>query len=188
MLTIPNALTLLRGLGVPFFIVLGLDGSHDLIALGILIMGGATDYLDGKLARAWNQTSRFGELADPAIDRLYILAVLVVLERREAIPLWLVLLLVGRDLILGLQLLVLKRRGISPLPVTYMGKAATFNLLYAFPFLLLTLQSGRVGDIATIFGWAFAIWGVGLYLFTGATYFREGLRQLHQGQLRQGRL
>ena len=188
MLTIPNALTLLRGLGVPLFIAVGLGGSHDLIALVILMVGGATDYFDGKLARAWNQTSRFGELADPAIDRLYILAVLFVLERREAIPLWLVLLLVGRDFILGLQLVALKRRGIAPLAVTYMGKAATFNLLYAFPLLLLTLQNGSVGTIASIFGWAFAIWGVGLYLFTGATYFIEGLRQINQGQFRQGRL
>ena len=187
MLTIPNALTLMRGLGVPFFIALGLSGKHDLIALVILMVAGATDYLDGKLARAWNQTSRFGELADPAIDRLYIIAVLFVLARREAIPLWLVLLLIGRDVILGVHLVVLKRRGISPLPVTYMGKAATFNLLYAFPLLLLTLQTGTVGDIASIFGWAFAIWGAGLYLFTGVTYFIEGLRQLKHEQLQQGR-
>jgi len=178
MLTIPNALTFLRGLGVPFFIALGWSGEHDFIALIILMVGGATDYLDGKLARAWNQTSRFGELADPAIDRLYIVAVLLVLMQRGIIPVWVVMLLIARDLILGLQLLVFKRYNIPPLTVTYIGKAATFNLLYAFPLLLLTAQTGTVGNLAAIVGWAFAIWGIGLYLFTGVTYFITGNRLL----------
>ncbi len=86
-LTIPNALTALRGLGVPLFIWLALDQKADGWAILVLAIGGLTDYLDGKLARLWNQTSRFGELADPAIDRIYILATLIVLYLREALPL-----------------------------------------------------------------------------------------------------
>lgn len=180
MLTIPNALTFLRALGVPVFIWIGLGAQHDLAALVILMVGGATDYFDGKLARAWNQTSRFGELADPAIDRLYILAVLIVLASRGAIPVWVVFALVGRDAVLALQLLIMKYRGLPPHKVTYIGKAATFNLLYAFPLLLVTLQPGALGTLASIFGWAFAIWGIGLYLFTGVTYFVEGAKHLQQ--------
>lgn len=174
MLTLPNALTFLRALGAPAFLWMGMDGRHDWIALMILMVGGATDYFDGKIARAWNQTSRFGELADPAIDRIYIFVTLIVLMYRSAIPLWMVLLLSGRDALLALQLLVMKRRGLQPHKVTYIGKAATFNLLYAFPLLLLTLHAGWIGTIAFIFGWAFAIWGLSLYLFTGVSYFREG--------------
>lgn len=178
MLTIPNALTALRAIGIPFFIWVGLDGSHDFVALLILAIGGATDYLDGKLARALNQTSRFGELADPAIDRIYIVATLFVLYIRGAIPILVVLLLLGRDLLLAIQLIAMKRRSIPPHSVTYLGKSATFNLLYAFPFLLLTLHDGALGTLSFILGWAFAIWGIALYLFTGISYFLSGQKLL----------
>lgn len=177
-LTIPNALTALRGLGIPLFIWLALDRKSDGLAIAVLALGGVTDYLDGKLARAWNQTSRFGELADPAIDRLYIVATLIVLYIREALPLWILLALIGRDLLLGLLTLVLTRKGQPPLEVTFIGKAATFNLLYAFPFLLLALSDGAIGTLAFIFGWAFALWGVALYLITGAAYFRIGVNRI----------
>ncbi len=177
-LTIPNALTALRGLGVPLFIWLALDQKADGWAILVLAIGGLTDYLDGKLARLWNQTSRFGELADPAIDRIYILATLIVLYLREALPLWVILLLLGRDLILGLVTIALTRRGLPPLKVTYLGKAATFNLLYAFPFLLLALNTSLAGSLAFIFGWAFAIWGIALYLATGVSYFRSAMKSI----------
>ena len=177
-LTIPNGLTALRGLGVPLFIWLALDLHADGWAILVLAIGGVTDYLDGKLARMWNQTSRFGELADPAIDRIYILATLIVLYMREALPLWSILLLLGRDLILGLVTIALTRKGLPPLKVTYIGKAATFNLLYAFPLLLLALDTSWVGTTAFIFGWAFAIWGIALYLFTGVSYFRSAMKSI----------
>jgi cardiolipin synthase len=177
-LTIPNALTALRGLGVPLFIWLALDLHADGWAILVLAIGGVTDYLDGKLARMWNQTSRFGELADPAIDRIYILATLIVLYLRDALPLWMIVALLGRDLILALVTIALTRKGLPPLKVTYIGKAATFNLLYAFPFLLLALSDSLVGTVAFIFGWAFAIWGVALYLFTGVSYFRSAIKSI----------
>ena len=69
MISVPNALTFLRFLGIPLFIHLTLNLEADGWAIVVLAIGGATDYFDGKIARAWNQTSRFGELADPAIDR-----------------------------------------------------------------------------------------------------------------------
>ena len=174
-LTIPNALTALRGFGVPLFIWLALDLHADGWAIIVLALGGLTDYLDGKLARMWNQTSRFGELADPAIDRIYIAATLIVLYIRDALPLWILIALFARDLILGGLTLALTRKGQPPLKVTYIGKAATFNLLYAFPLLLLAAGDSWLSTIAFIFGWAFVMWGVALYIFTGVSYFRQGL-------------
>jgi len=175
LLNVPNALTALRGLGIPLFIYLALVLEADGWAIFTLAVGGATDYFDGKLARAWGQESRFGELADPAIDRLYIIATLIVLYLRDAVPLWLIAVLLGRDLLLGALTIVLAMNSLPPLKVTYLGKAATFNLLYAFPFLLLALHPGWAGTAAYIFGWSFTWWGVGLYLFTGAYYFRTGI-------------
>lgn len=177
-LTIPNALTALRGLGVPLFIWLALGLEADGWAIAVLAIGGITDYLDGKLARLWNQTSRFGELADPAIDRIYILATLIVLYLREALPLWVIALLLLRDLLLGLATIALTRHGLPPLKVTYLGKAATFNLLYAFPFLLLALSDSLAGTLAFIFGWAFALWGIALYIVTGVSYFLSALKSI----------
>ncbi|MEI6812112.1 MAG: CDP-alcohol phosphatidyltransferase family protein [Actinomycetes bacterium] len=176
--TIPNALTFLRALGIPLFAYLALSRHADAWAVAVLAVGGATDYFDGKLARAWNQTSRLGEIMDPAIDRAYIAVTLIVLLIRGAIPLWLIVVIVIRDLILGILTLAMKRRGLGLLTVTYSGKAATFNLLYAFPFLLLALGDTTLGDIAFVVGWSFALWGEGLYLSTGVDYFISGWRKL----------
>ncbi|MSO16405.1 MAG: CDP-alcohol phosphatidyltransferase family protein [Candidatus Planktophila sp.] len=178
MLTIPNALTFLRFLGIPLFIWLTLDRNFDGWAILVLIIGGATDYFDGKLARALNQESRFGEIADPTIDRLYIAATIIVLYIRDAIPLWVILLLVARDISMAILAFVIQMRGLPTLQVTYLGKAATFNLLYAFPFLLLALNSNWYGTVSFIFGWAFTGWGVALYLATAIGYFRTGINSI----------
>ena len=177
-ISVPNALTFLRFLGIPLFIYLTLNLEADGWAIVVLAIGGATDYFDGKLARAWNQTSRFGELADPAIDRLYILAILIVFLIRDIIPIWMIVIIVGRDLVLALITIVMNRRGIPPFTVTYLGKAATFNLMYAFPFLLLAQSDGVVGTIAFVLGWSFAIWGIALYISTGISYARQGFWQI----------
>jgi len=175
MLTVPNALTFIRFLGVPIFIHLALNLEADGWAIVVLAIGGATDYFDGKLARAWNQTSRFGEIADPAIDRIYIFAILLVFLIREILPLWMVALLIGRDVLLALITILMARRSIPPFTVTYLGKAATFNLMYAFPLLLLAQSDSRWGDIAFVSGWSFAIWGMALYISTGLAYSRQGI-------------
>ncbi len=183
MLTIPNALTLLRLLGVPLFVYLTLSLKADEWAILVLTIAGATDYFDGKLARAWGQTSRLGEIADPAIDRLYICAILVVFLIREVVPIWLIAVLLLRDLILALLSVILRARGLALLQVTFLGKAATFNLMYAFPFLLLATIESVLGTIASVVGWAFAIWGVGLYLVTGAYYAREAFYKIRSGNV-----
>lgn len=177
-INVPNALTGLRALGIPLFIYLAIGLEADGWAILTLAIGGATDYFDGKLARAWGQESRFGELADPAIDRLYIVATLIVLYIRDAIPIWVIALLLARDLILAIATIGLTLNSLPPLKVTYLGKAATFNLLYAFPLLLLALAENWAGTLAFIFGWSFAIWGIALYLFTGVSYFLTAVRTI----------
>ncbi len=173
-LTLPNVLSLLRLAGVPLFLWLVLGPENDGLALAVLMFAGFTDYADGWLARKLNQTSRLGQLLDPAADRLYILATLIGLTARDIVPLWLTLALVVRDVMLVACVPTLRRLGYGPaLPVHYLGKAATFNLLYAFPFLLLGDGSGEmttVQTLANVFGWAFAIWGSGLYWWAGVLY------------------
>jgi cardiolipin synthase (CMP-forming) len=169
--TIPNALSIARLLGVPLFLWLLLGPHADIAALVVLALSGISDYLDGKIARALGQTSQLGVLLDPAADRLYVLATLVAFAVRGLIPWWLVAILVGRDLILGFCLPVLRRHGYGPLQVHYLGKAATFNLLYAFPVLLLAeIVGGTAAQVIQPIAWAFTIWGTALYLWAGALY------------------
>jgi len=179
MVTIPNLLTLLRALGIPIFLYLVLVEKEMGWAVLILVIAGATDYLDGKVARALKQESRLGELMDPAVDRLYIATVLIAMYVTQALPLVVLLTIVVRDLVLGVLLIVMNSRGIAPFKVTYLGKAATFNLLYALPLLLLTdSSSGLLADASFIFGWSFAMWGIALYLWTGLSYAGSGIQQL----------
>jgi cardiolipin synthase len=171
--TVPNALSLLRLAGVPVFLWLVLGPHADGLAVLLLMVSGFTDYLDGMIARRWNQISRVGQLLDPLADRLYIFATLFGLGLRGIVPWWLVALLVGRDALLALTLPVLRGLGRGPLQVHYLGKAATFNLLYAFPLLLLGDSSGTPALVARVLGWSFAIWGTGLYWWAGMLYLRE---------------
>jgi cardiolipin synthase (CMP-forming) len=168
-LTIPNALSMARLVGVPFFLWLVLN-HHDGAAVAVLMVSGFTDWLDGKIARRWNQMSRLGQLLDPAADRLYILATLIGLTVRDVVPLWLTIALVGRDVLLSFTLPVLRRHGYGPLPVHFLGKAATFNLLAGLPLVLLGEGDSLVSQVAHAFGWAFAIWGTALYWWAGMLY------------------
>ena len=168
--TLPNALSVLRLLGVPLFLWLLLGPQADGWALVVLVVSGLTDWLDGKLARWLDQGSRLGALLDPAADRLYIVSTLIALALREIVPVWLVAVLVGRELVLGVTLLVLRRYGYPPLQVHYLGKAATLLLLYAFPGLLLADGTGWLATAIEPFAWAFTIWGTALYVLAGMFY------------------
>jgi cardiolipin synthase len=169
-LTIPNALSVLRLVGVPVFLWLLLGPHQDGWALAVLGASGFTDWADGVLARKLNQTSELGALLDPLADRLYILATLVGLVLRHVIPLWLAIVIVGRDVVLAGSLALLRRAGYAPPAVHYLGKAATFCLLYAFPLLLVGTYDGTVPDIARPTAWAFTIWGTALYVYAGLVY------------------
>ena len=171
-ITIPNFLSALRLLGVPVFFWYVVKG-QDTIAIALLFFAGLSDYLDGKIARRFNQFSRLGTLLDPLADRFYILATLVGFSIRNIVPWWFAGLLLGRDLLLALSLPVLKRLGYGPLPVSFLGKSATFSLLYAFPVLLIGEGSSLAARLAHPIGWAFAIWGAGLYLITGVHYLLQ---------------
>lgn len=175
-LTIPNLLSFLRLLGVPLFLWLVLVPQADGWAFVLLAVSGITDWLDGVIARATGQISRLGQILDPLADRLYIAATLVGLALRQIVPWWLVALLLARDLVLLAFLPALRRRGLPALPVHYLGKAATFALLWGFPLLLLGAGDGPFATVARVLGWAFAIWGTALYWYAGILYMEQALR------------
>ena len=177
MFTIPNLLSMLRGALIPVFLLLAGDG-RDALALLVLAIASLTDYFDGKVARWLNQESALGAILDPLFDRFYIAASLYVLWDRQIFPTWLVLVLILRDALLLFVNLGLKRRKLPLLVVNYIGKAATFNLLYAFPLLFLSQSQGWLGTLGYLFGWAFSVWGIALYLITGIWYFLSGVKSI----------
>jgi cardiolipin synthase (CMP-forming) len=182
--TVPNLLSMARLAGVPVFLWLVLGPEADGWALGLLMLSGFTDYLDGYLARRLDQKTALGEILDPVADRLYILAVVIALALRDIIPWWVAVILPLRDLLLWGLVPLLRTRGYSALPVHFLGKAATFNLLYAFPLLLLGDGVGVVASLAEVFGWAFAIWGIGLYWWAGVLYAWQVRRLLAETERR----
>jgi len=185
-LTVPNVLSMLRLLGVPVFLWLVLGPQADGAAVLLLVVSGFTDYLDGVIARRFHQISRVGQLLDPLADRLYIFATLLGLGIRGIIPWWVVGILVGRDALLALTLPVLARYGSGPLPVHYLGKAATFNLLCGFPLLLLGDGTGSWALLARVVGWTFAVWGTALYWWAGVLYLEQVRRVVRRGRVVEG--
>ncbi|WP_278312735.1 CDP-alcohol phosphatidyltransferase family protein [Lolliginicoccus levis] len=168
--TIPNALSMLRLAGVPVFLVLLLVYQLDAWALWVLIFSGISDWLDGKLARLLNQTSKLGAILDPLADRLYMFVIPIAFAWRDFIPWWVVALLVGRDVILASMVPFVRGRGVDSLPVTYLGKAATFALMYAFPVILAAQGTSTFAAIMEPIGHAMLIWGLFLYLWTMVLY------------------
>jgi cardiolipin synthase (CMP-forming) len=175
--TWPNALSAARLAGVPVFLwlVLGLrTTAADGIAVGILVVAGISDWLDGKLARMLNQMSKLGQVLDPAADRLYILATVVALAVRGIIPWWVFGVLVAREVAVALSLIVLRQRtSYGALEVSFVGKTATWCLMYAFPLLFLGAHGGTAAEVVRVFGWAFAIWGTALYWWAALLYLTQ---------------
>lgn len=175
-LTVPNLISLLRLLGVPLFLYLFLARRADVAAVVVLAVGGTTDWVDGYVARRLRQVSRLGELLDPSVDRLYILATLVGFTLRAVVPWQFTVALLARELVLLGALLLLRRHGYGPPPVHYVGKTATFILLAAFPVLLLAVTVPAAATVAGAVGWGLAWWGLVLYWVAGLLYLAQTVR------------
>jgi cardiolipin synthase (CMP-forming) len=166
---VPNLLSFLRIALVPVFLWFLLD-EFFLAAIAVLAFAGLTDFLDGYLARKLNQTTKLGKMLDPVADRLYIFATLLALSATGYVPWWLAGLVILRDLLMLVSLPVLASVGYRSLPVHYLGKASTFALLYSFPLLLMGKIFTEAAFIITPIAWAFALWGVALYWWSGFVY------------------
>ena len=172
--TVPNALSVLRLILVPVFLYLLLVAHANGWAVAVLMFSGFSDWADGKIARLVdNQSSRLGELLDPAVDRIYMLTVPLAFGVAGIVPWWIVITLIGRDAVLAATLPVLRSRGLSALPVTYIGKGATFALMSAFPLILLGQWDALWSRVILACGWAFLIWGLALYLWSAVLYLLQ---------------
>ena len=167
--TVPNLLSMLRLLLVPVFVWTLIERELGWAGL-VLVVAGASDFADGKIARRYGLTSRLGSVLDPIADRLYMAATVLGLAVVGVIPWWLVLVLFGREAFILAMYPVVRVERLPVPPVTFIGKAATFNLFGGFPLLLLGHVDGWWTTACLAAGWALIWWGTVLYWVTGLVY------------------
>jgi cardiolipin synthase len=181
-LTVPNGLSALRIIAVPVFAFAVLAADNAVAGFVILTFAALTDYLDGVIARRFDQGSRLGRLLDPLADRLTSLVVPIVLAIDGILSWWLFGILLLRDAVVGIAAWRLARgRGVA-VPVTFLGKAATFCLLIGLPLLLAGIFDGWIGDAARVLGWALTIWGTVLYWWSALIYLRQMARLVDEAR------
>ncbi|MBV7295513.1 CDP-alcohol phosphatidyltransferase family protein [Corynebacterium sp. TAE3-ERU12] len=167
-ITLPNALSMLRIVLVPVYVWLLLGPGDYGAALAVMMLSAFTDWLDGKIARVFNMTSKLGHYLDPAADRLFIMVTPVVFVMIGILPWWVAALLIGRDVVLAPTMLVYRNR--SRGEVLYLGKAATFALMFAIPCYLLAEAGWSFSPWFSPWADALMVWGTVLYLWTGLLY------------------
>ena len=177
--TIPNILSMFRLLLIPVFFVLLLIGQFGW-ALLLIAVSAITDFVDGYVARHFNQVTRLGQLLDPAADRLFILTTLIGLGWVGVLPWWFIAVIVARDVLLLVLGVVLANHRFGPLPVHHLGKMGTFAILFTMPVLLLATAFPETAWIALPIGWAAGIWGVFLYWWAGVAYALQAARMIRE--------
>ena len=169
-LTVPNAVSGLRLLCIPLFVWL-LFAQDDRAGAAVLLAAlGATDWVDGWVARRFDQVSELGKILDPTVDRLLLLTAVVSVWIDGSVPVWFVLASLVRELLVTVTALGLAALGVDRFDVTWWGKTGTFFLLFAFP-LLLGGASGVAGaDILRLLGWLCGIPGLIISWYAAAGY------------------
>ncbi|MDR3136155.1 MAG: VanW family protein [Coriobacteriales bacterium] len=185
--TLPNLITLIRLLLVPVFVVCLLQLENNLVAFLLFLVASCTDFIDGSVARATGQVSRLGKQLDPLVDRILLLAAVVCVYLVGRIPLWMLLLLIGRDLVLLVLVSYLRLAHKQPFKVAFIGKVSTALNMVGFCLLILNWpEVGGLGsvDSGLLPGWGSAaaplgIWflyvGIPLAWITGLYYIAQAL-------------
>lgn len=181
-LTIPNAITVVRLAMLPVFVYL-LFGEDDRFWAGWLLFAiGSTDWLDGYLARRLGQVSTVGKILDPVADRLLFFvgggAVLI----DGSVPAWLVVAVLAREIAIAIATVTLAGMGARRIDVTWYGKAATFLLMGAFPAFLVSESTTSAADAYGVLGWAVVIPGLVLSYYSALLYIPMGRKALAEGR------
>lgn len=176
-LTVPNLLSFARLAILPWLYVTLADGTSSGLLRGLVIgfFFGITDWIDGYVARRFNQITKLGKLLDPVSDRLFILTIVIAMVVVGLLPLWVVIAIGVRDVLMLTIGLAMLTRGVQPPAVSRLGKTATFGIMWAFPFLLVAGIVGEPADPQPVWWWLGMVSltiNVGLYWLTAADYLR----------------
>ncbi|HEY3189890.1 MAG TPA: CDP-alcohol phosphatidyltransferase family protein, partial [Solirubrobacteraceae bacterium] len=183
-LTVPNVLSVLRLLCAPLFVWLLFGAEERTAALVLLAVLGATDWVDGWIARNYDQGSELGKVLDPAADRILLLTAVLALTIDGAVPAWFGVAVLAREAVISIATLGLALAGARRIDVQWTGKAGTFSLMFAFPgFLWISnLGPGTQRDVLEILTWIVAIGGLVLSYSALVTYVPLARRALEEGR------
>ena len=180
--TIPNLITLVRLACLPLFVWL-LLGRDDRLAAGALLgLLGATDWVDGWVARRFDQVSDVGKILDPVVDRLLFFVSIVAIIIAGAAPLWFCIAVLAREIVIAIATLVLAALGARRIDVTWVGKAATFGLMFAFPGFLWASTDWALQPFFEVATWVFGLPALVLSYYAAALYVPIGLAALREGR------
>ena len=181
-LTVPNLITLLRLFCLPIFLWLLFAIEDKAGAAWLLGALGATDWVDGWVARKFNQQSTFGAVFDPTVDRgLFIVAVFAIVVD-QSMPLWFAIAVLVREISVALAMVTATAFGMQRFAVSIWGKRYTFLLMFAVPLMLLAADDGRGASWVMLLAWVFGIPGIVLSYSTALAYIPEIRRNLHAGR------
>jgi len=179
LLTWPNLFTFARLLCIPVFVWLLFVREYRSAAAWLLAALGATDWVDGWLARKLSQTTEFGALFDPTVDRLMFLVAIPCIFIDGSVPLAIALLAIGREAVVAVAALALAALGAEKMDVTWEGKTGTFLLMFAFPMFLGAASTLSYAPVLTWLAWIFVFPGLA-YSFYALffQYLPQGRRSL----------
>ncbi len=183
-LTLPNAVTIVRLLCVPLFLWLLFGRQpHDRYGAAWLLGAlGATDWVDGYLARHLHQVSTLGKVLDPTADRVLLGAAVIGIMIDRSVPLWLGGVVLSREVLVAAAALILAGAGARRIDVQWVGKAGTFGLMVAFPLFLVGHSHAGWHAVADVLSWCFAIPGICLSWYAAVTYVPLARRALEEGR------
>jgi cardiolipin synthase (CMP-forming) len=182
-LTVPNALSVLRLLCVPVFAWVLLGRHDDFAAAAILAAIGATDWVDGQVARRFDQVSTLGKVLDPAADRVLVATAVVAGTVAGAIPVWLCVVVGMREAAVSGAVALLGALGAPRIDVVWAGKAGTLALMFAFPFFLVAHSTASWHTTAEVLAWLFCGPGLVLAWVAAAAYVPAARRTYAQSRL-----
>ena len=178
--TVPNLISLLRLLCIPLFVWV-LFGKDDRWAAALLLGAlGATDWIDGWIARRWNQVSELGKILDPTADRLMLLVGVLAIMIDGSVAIWIGVLALVREALVAIVALVLGALGARKIDVTWWGKTGTFLLMFAFPFFLAGTSDIGIASTFNVLGWLCIIPGLPIHYYSAFGYIpvaRDALRE-----------
>jgi cardiolipin synthase (CMP-forming) len=181
-LTVPNAVTVARLLCIPLFVWLLFrrqDRGNASLLLGLL---GSTDWVDGYIARRFDQGSTLGKVLDPAVDRILLGTAIISMFIDNSVPKWVFLVVIIRELIVSIGTLGLAAAGAKRVDVQWVGKAGTFGLMVAFPCFLASHSTWSSREFWKVAAWAWLIPSVALSYYAAATYIPIGRKALQDGR------
>jgi cardiolipin synthase len=182
-LTVPNAISVVRLLCIPLFVWL-LFGRDDRAGAAWLLGAlGATDWVDGYIARHFNQVSELGKVLDPVADRALLLTAAVALIADHDVPGWLAIVVLVREAVVSLAVLALAAAGARRIDVQWAGKAGTLALMTALPLFLMSHSTVSWDRGAGFVAWIFAVPGLVLAWYAAFTYIPEARRALDEGRV-----